>query len=89
MIMIDRSYRRPREYRCADGFCGALDCERCHPGGARQLALDDYCEAVNDELPRDVPNVDRDYAWEAMRDREDPATCAEGWAEYHREGAAC
>jgi len=21
-----------RRYRCADGFCGADDCDRCHPG---------------------------------------------------------
>lgn len=20
-----------RRYRCVDGFCGALDCSRCHP----------------------------------------------------------
>ena len=23
--------RRPRVVRCADGFCGAEDCPRCHP----------------------------------------------------------
>lgn len=21
-----------RRYRCSDGMCGALDCDRCHPG---------------------------------------------------------
>lgn len=23
--------RRPRGFRCSDGYCGQLDCNRCHP----------------------------------------------------------
>lgn len=25
--------RKPRPFRCCDGLCGQLDCERCHPEG--------------------------------------------------------
>lgn len=24
--------RKPRPFRCSDGMCGQLDCERCYPG---------------------------------------------------------
>lgn len=24
--------RKPRPFRCSDGYCGATDCARCYPG---------------------------------------------------------
>ena len=40
----DPPARRP-VHRCTDGFCGAIDCDRCHPGaGLEDLTEDDDTE---------------------------------------------
>lgn len=46
---------RFQTYRCGgyssyDGHCGALDCETCHPGGARQMAIDEATEELRGKL---------------------------------------
>ena len=36
--------RKRRPHRCPDGLCGALDCERCFPGGSEEDDEDVYLE---------------------------------------------
>ena len=37
-------------YRCTDGMCGALDCERCYPGGEH-----DVCDVCSEAAEADPP----------------------------------
>jgi len=46
---------RFQTYRCGgyssyDGHCGATDCETCHPGGARQMAMEEATEELRSNL---------------------------------------
>jgi hypothetical protein len=53
-------------YRCGGyasytGHCGALDCETCHPGGARELELQEILGPViarRDELQAKIDELD-------------------------------
>lgn len=47
--------RNFKTYRCGgyssySGHCGAGDCETCHPGGARQMAIDEATEGLRAKL---------------------------------------
>jgi len=41
---------RCRGYAAYDGHCGALDCETCHPGGARAMAFEEATADLRAEL---------------------------------------
>jgi hypothetical protein len=48
------AHKTYQTYRCGGyasyyGHCGALDCETCHPGGAREMALDEETEELRAE----------------------------------------
>lgn len=71
--------RRRNTYRCGgysshSGHCGATDCETCHPGGAREMALAEATAELRgalDEVEGAIAETDDEGAVAALTARAD------------------